>query len=468
MFKNFFIAFLSFLLFLPSLSSAKPFSPSLLLINEYLEDHASLDQGSIQGFLESLSSSLAVTRFSTPDGFKLASEIIADVSNQYKINPQYLLILLQKEQSLLTDPSPTQDQYDWATGFGVCDSCAKTDPRIQKYKGFYNQVERAAWRHRYYLAYPRQFYFQVGNTYEIDGIAVTIENEATAALYNYTPHIKGNNLFWQLWNKYFSSPLPTGTIVQVKEEPKTISAPSLPEGLVAEATDKSLWLIQDGKRRKINSPGVLLSHSLAKPVAVSSEELVKYSMGDDVRYSNYSYLRAPDKTVYLVNGNVKRKIASKDIQRQLGINPEEIINATDNDLALLDNGQDITTTSLYPLGALLQNKESGAVFYVKDGYKYPVPAREVLQYRFPKLKPAAVQAKELDSLTDGPAVTFGEGALVKGKNSPVVYVVSNGYLRPIETEKDFVGLGYDWKAIIEVADEVLSYYGVDVPISLGY
>jgi len=69
-----------------------------------------------------------------------AAQIIYDASQQYQINPQVLLVLLQKEQSLITDTWPAPYQYRSATGYGCPDG---SDCYAQFY-GFTNQVNNAA------------------------------------------------------------------------------------------------------------------------------------------------------------------------------------------------------------------------------------------------------------------------------------------------------------------------------------
>ncbi|MEN9378840.1 MAG: hypothetical protein RJB15_518, partial [Pseudomonadota bacterium] len=56
---------------------------------------------------------------------------------------------LQKEQSLVTDDTPTQKQLDWAAGYGVCDACSMNDPSLQRFRGFAIQTRRAAGIMRY-------------------------------------------------------------------------------------------------------------------------------------------------------------------------------------------------------------------------------------------------------------------------------------------------------------------------------
>lgn len=122
-----------------------------------------------------------------------AAQIIYDVSLQYQINPQVLLVLLQKEQGLITDTWPLAVQYRSATGYG----CPDTAPCDAQYYGLTNQVTWAAKMFRSILNASPNWYtpYKVGNNYiryspdiSCGGATVNIQNRATQALYNYTPY----------------------------------------------------------------------------------------------------------------------------------------------------------------------------------------------------------------------------------------------------------------------------------------
>ena len=105
------------------------------------------------------------------------------------ISPRVLLVLLQKEQSLLTTPSAAG--YQKATGY-ACPDTAACDAR---YFGFFNQVYRAAWQFREYTAHPGDWRYRIGSNaiqYHPDATCgssrVEIVDQATANLYNYTPY----------------------------------------------------------------------------------------------------------------------------------------------------------------------------------------------------------------------------------------------------------------------------------------
>jgi len=69
-----------------------------------------------------------------------AAQIIYNIAQQYQINPQVLIVLLQKEQGLITDTWPYASQYQKATGYG----CPDTGTCNTLYYGFTNQLTRAA------------------------------------------------------------------------------------------------------------------------------------------------------------------------------------------------------------------------------------------------------------------------------------------------------------------------------------
>ena len=114
-------------------SLASTFNPNLILTDEELTNYQSLNLAQIKDFLVKKGGTLA--NYLDTEAHMFAHQIIYDASQLYQINPKYALVLLQKEQSLITDKTPVQGQYDWATGYGACDGCNGTDPALQKYKG---------------------------------------------------------------------------------------------------------------------------------------------------------------------------------------------------------------------------------------------------------------------------------------------------------------------------------------------
>lgn len=180
-----------------------------------------------------------------------AAQMIYDISQACGINPQVLLVLLDKEQSLVTDIWPLNRQYRSATGF-ACPDTADCNPA---YAGLFQQLYNAGKQFKIYQANPNHsdFNYRAGRTQRIyyqtnlggfinptgnasdasrnghNGACgysnIYIENQATAALYIYTPYqpnqnalnnlrgtgdacsAYGNRNFWRMFNDWFGSTL---------------------------------------------------------------------------------------------------------------------------------------------------------------------------------------------------------------------------------------------------------------------
>jgi len=122
-----------------------------------------------------------------------AAQIIFDTAQQYQINPQVFIVLLQKEQGLVTDTWPLNSQYRTATGYG----CPDTAPCDSQYYGLTNQLNWSGKMFRAIMNNSPNWYtpYVLGNNYirwspnsSCGGSNVYIENRSTQALYNYTPY----------------------------------------------------------------------------------------------------------------------------------------------------------------------------------------------------------------------------------------------------------------------------------------
>lgn len=161
-----------------------------------------------------------------------AARLIAEVSQACGISPKVILVMLQKEQGLITDPAPSAYQYRAALGQG-CPDGASCDP---SFAGFFYQVYGAARQFQIYVKNPRWYSYQLGwnnilyqatppdNNRVCGTKRVNIQNDATRALYIYTPYTPnqaaldnlygtgdfcsayGNRNFWRLYTDWFGNP----------------------------------------------------------------------------------------------------------------------------------------------------------------------------------------------------------------------------------------------------------------------
>ena len=126
-----------------------------------------------------------------------AAQIIAKVGRACGISPKVLLVMLEKEQSLLTDDWPVTRQYNYALGMNCPDSGPNNSANCDAASaGFSTQLYLGARQLKVYKGNPNSFRYKPFQTNTIQwhpnascGTSqVYIENWATAALYIYTPY----------------------------------------------------------------------------------------------------------------------------------------------------------------------------------------------------------------------------------------------------------------------------------------
>ncbi|WP_062131791.1 FG-GAP-like repeat-containing protein [Demequina aestuarii] len=169
-----------------------------------------------------------------------AAQIIVEIGRLCGVNPQVLLVLLEKEQSLVSTRTPTARRYEIAAGFG----CPDTAACDELYYGFVNQLFRAARQYQRYRAVPYNYGHIAGRVNSIlyhpnsacGRSDVYIRNQATAGLYNYTPYRPnqaaldnlygtgnscssyGNRNFWRIFTDWFGSTTNQGHRITPKRD----------------------------------------------------------------------------------------------------------------------------------------------------------------------------------------------------------------------------------------------------------
>lgn len=175
-------------------------------------------------------------------GAERAAAIIYKVAQSCGINPQVILVMLQKEQGLVTSSTPPTDaRYRAAMGMG----CPDTSACDAQYYGFANQVYAGIRQMRVYERSGRYTWYRPGSTVTVryhpnaacGGAPVYIENQATANLYYYTPYQPnaaslaagagtgdacssyGNRNFHRYFTEWFGTAQATGDLVKTASSP---------------------------------------------------------------------------------------------------------------------------------------------------------------------------------------------------------------------------------------------------------
>jgi cell wall-associated NlpC family hydrolase len=228
------------------------FDPGMIISDAVFYNSRSMTAANIRTFVNSkgagcnVAACLKSLRVTTPDEpsdkycaaypggiAEDVATILQKLSVACGINPQVMLVTLQKESALLTRTDVTMTTYDAAYGWHCPDSgpggSANCDPQ---YAGFFNQAYGMAKQWARYRIDPGNYNFHAGQTTTIawnvapsgcGGSTVLIRNTATASLYDYTPYqpnaaalaaypgvgdrcsTYGNRNFFFLFQKYFGT-----------------------------------------------------------------------------------------------------------------------------------------------------------------------------------------------------------------------------------------------------------------------
>ncbi|OGY94643.1 MAG: hypothetical protein A2406_02340 [Candidatus Komeilibacteria bacterium RIFOXYC1_FULL_37_11] len=456
-------------------------------------NYQSMDKKDIQEFLDSKGGYIANKSYmgNNPSPEQLAldpnkeypktrttAEIIYNAAQEAKINPQFLITMLQKEMSLITDKAPTENQQKYAMGY----DCPDRSGCAFKTSGFANQVRATAQQFAWDLGKDEEtgkyriygYSWSPGKTScaddynsflpcTSDGIEVTPENRITAAMYRYTPHVVGNMNFKRIWNKYGF-----GGEIDDEENDLPVAEPGFfPEGALLKSKGSqagTIYLITGGEKRAFADMTSLLSRfDPDKVLLVDSAELDKYDNGYIIAYANYSVLESPDGDRYLIDGLTKRLIVSDEIFRQLGFNPDEIEKVSQSELDAYVTG-DSLDASASPFAELWQDMSNEAIYLVKDGQKHRIVDQFIVDVNFPAMKIKDVTTKTLDDLKTSTPIKLVDGTLIKVETDARVYVISNGQRRLIPDGNTFGKLGYSWAGIYAVPSKIMNLHQLGEPI----
>ncbi|NKY09927.1 hypothetical protein [Cellulomonas hominis] len=361
-------------------ASAADFDPGNIISDQVFFDSTAMSVGQVQQFLTLKGASCvpgeqpclkdyraaAGARAAEPglcSGYtassdQSAAEMIVGAARSCGVNPRVLLVLLEKENSLVTRTRPTTRNYQAATGY----ACPDTRPCDTQYFGLFNQLYMAARQYQNYAANPTRFGYRAGRTNIIawhpdkscGSSEVFLANQATAGLYNYTPYRPntaalanlygtgdacssyGNRNFWRLFTDWFGS-------TQVSTY------------LLRSDQDATVYLVSGGAKYPIASGAVLQALSPLGSVGyVGQQYLDRLTTGRLVQRA----LLGPDGTVYYFDAGIRLPFASCAQVADFGMTCGDAVPVEAGIVAALSAGPRVTN---------LFRTTSGKAFYVQGG-----------------------------------------------------------------------------------------------------
>lgn len=419
------------------------FNPGLLITDEQFGDVGTFGTAEgVQRFLEMKSSVLANTsadflaKLKEPDvatktaledpqpnltRFRTAAELIYDAATSKGLNPQVLLVLLQKEQGLIANQfnsdSNLQRALDRAVGFG----CPDYEGCGDIFLGFYRQLfgsfdsNGSRWLGAS-ASLMKSFRFEVsgvrvgrgpmidsqsrvygrpvvrtsrvGDTIILDNTmgafenifstqSVTIQNFATAALYRYTPHVfNGNYNFWKFFTTWFR--YPNGTVIQRTD-------------------DTALYVIDNGSKRPFSS-------FVAQQRGIKSDVVITVSQSEFDSYIT------------------EKPLTPKD-------------------------------------GTLIKGDVSAAVYLIEDSTRRPISGPVFVQKKYKFSDVITIPQAEVDTYGLGVYVTPNEGTLVTGDVNKTVYLISAGLKQPISYDV-FMARKLSFAKVMKLSDDEVTNFSL--------
>ena len=459
------------------------FSPNLLISDTSFSDTQTFGgSDGIQKFLESKSSvlanldpaflqklkepTIAILKQALEDPepnlprLRSAAELIWDASKQSGINPQVILVTLNKEQGLITskagaNDSDLQKALDHALGFACPDSggCGNLFP------GFYYQLfgNLDSSSNRYLGAaksLSKSFSAQggrgpsingkvshVGDTITLDNTlggydgvtpqqTITLLNSATAALYRYTPHVfNGNYNFWKFFTAWFK--YANGSLLKL-------------------SNSDSIFIIQNGLKQPVPKfVATARALNLNNSTVVSQAELNDYQTDKVYGPSDNTIVKGGDGSKYVFIESVPHPVSSFVI-KQRGLDPDLAYNITPDELGLFSIGSVLPPKD----GTIIRGATNKSVYLVVEGKIKPYSAYTFVQNKITPKQIITVADSEITTYAVNGFVAPLDGSLIKSLNDNSVFLIQSGIKQPVLADI-FKNRGYTLKQIAAIsADEV--------------
>jgi hypothetical protein len=479
------------------------FNPNKLIDDKVFSNEDTMSASDIQKFLESKNSVLANTSNSfvsllrepinnktlketledpkaSSTSSRSAAELIYDAAQSSGINPQVILVTLNKEQSLITGrqtatPEQLQRALDFAMGFG----CPDSQPCGEIYKGFYFQLFGGVdVENNRYLGAARSLmksyetpggrgpFFDgktskvgdaitLGNTTgNYEGVlpqqSIVLSNAATAALYRYTPHVfNGNYNFWKFFKSWFGGG-------------SSDSDAPVNGDLFKTSSGGDVWIIENNLRYKV-LPWVakLRKINLRKAEKVSSKLLNSFVSRGVYPVPDNTIVEVDDK-FYVFIANQRRLITEAGI-KSMGLDVDDAIELNTKDLGDYQIGPDFVPVVTAPIpvpppttppsagaqdGAILKGANSPAVYLVSGGKLKLFTYATFLQYE--ALKNMQIVPEDTISKYEKDGLVLPKaGSLIKSFGSATVYFYEDGKKKPMDAEI-FRNRGFSFTNVYEL------------------
>lgn len=493
----------------PGIANASTFNAGRIIDDVVMTNNSSMNITQIQAFLNSkvpvcdtwgtqsyggtTRAQYAASRgVSTPftclkdytENGKSAAQIIYDVSQKYSINPQVMIVLLQKEQALVTDDWPWPIQYRSATGYG----CPDTAPCDSQYYGLTNQLDWAAKMFRAILNNSPTWYtpYVLGNNYiqyspdaNCGGSNVYIQNRSTQALYNYTPYqpnqatlnagwgtapcgAYGNRNFHLYFTEWFGITSYNGRAIR------------------GSAPGSGVFLVENGTRRPFESVDAMYAHGYTwgNVILVSDSLLSSMPVGPSINVIS-AYNLKPIKSnttgsgVYLVENGTRRPFESVDALFSHGYNWEKVVTVSSSTFNSIPIGSTLGINfAAWQNRAIKSSLPGSGVFLIENNIKRPFASIEALYTNgFSWENIRTVSNFSFNSISEGAPVNvslayYNRKPIRSSATGSGVFLIENSIKRPFVSAEALYSHGYNWEKVVIVPEQIANSFPTGSPVTV--
>ena len=388
-------------------------------------------------------------------GTKSAAIIIKEVALACNINPQVILVTLQKEQGFITDDWPWPVQYTKATGMGCPDTSLSPDVDANQngcydeYEGFFKQIYYGARQFQRYVKEPHRFNYAMGrNSYvafqanapQCGGTHITPLTKATAALYNYTPYqpnaaalnnmygtgdacsAYGNRNFWRTFSDWFG--------MTRADDTERVH----PDGTIISDTIR-VFIMENGQRRHITNPYVFASYGYDWKNVIDSTTGDRLSVVASPinTLAPGTLFRSDNTPVYVMDHDgavLKKRHVSLNAFNALGYKWEEVMYVPPSVVPVATHPSVLNSTQ-HPSGSLILAKNEGRIYLIEQGMRRYIVNPAAFESHFFKWTSVKDASSSDMALPLGQPLHIRKGTIINSNGLFLIdYDASGAYKRP--------------------------------------
>jgi micrococcal nuclease len=243
------------------------------------------------------------------------------------------------------------------------------------------------------------------------------------------------------------------------------SSDSYPNGSLLITPGGRVYRIKDNKKQYIPSPTIFdAKYRWDFVIPVSQNSIDNYEQGPNEYYPEGTLISSTT-GVFIVQNNTRQAIISPAIFESYRFQWNNIRRATDYELSLIPEGNAFDKVKAYRSRVLISADNSPDIYVLDEmGLLRYIPSPFIFNHRQYKWQEVIkISSNAFNKYQKGSNILFRDGTPVSYNGA--VYLIANGFKRPIASPEIFLGLGYSWNQVIPLRDYEFAQYPMGSIIS---